>query len=322
MIRYRMKRKQPPAQPISPQSVVPPRRRAGHRWLGLRDVARCFWQAVVDTVMHDGIEHAGYLAFLSMLSLFPFLVLLMTLAGILGELEIGQQFTAILLAHLPYDVAQALRPRIDEIVGGPPPGLLTVALLGAVWTASSAVEGLRTILNRAYRVSTPPSYPLRRLMSIVQLIVLLALVSLAMLAIVFVPLALAHLSVYVDIQHLVSEDADAWRLGISAAVLLLSAAGMYYVLPNTRQKFRATLPGAVLVVLMWMGFAWLFSEYLQQFDQVNFLYGSLGSLIAALFFFYLMAMILIFGAEFNYHLERALGHRIIEKEAGEAANPI
>ncbi len=118
----------------------------------------CFPRALVNTINHDGVEHAGYLAFLLLLALFPFLVLLMALATFLGDSQIGMEFSHLIMSYLPPHMVQALQPRIDEIASGPPTGLLSVAILGAIWTASSAVEGFRTVLNRAYHVATPPAH--------------------------------------------------------------------------------------------------------------------------------------------------------------------
>src|SRR5690606_3894741 len=128
-------------------------------------------RAVINLVDHDGVEHAGYLAFLGLLAIFPFMVFLVALTGFAGQAEIGQQFIAHMFSVLPQDAVLALRPRVEEIISGPSSGLLTVSILGAIWTASSAVEGYRTVLNKAYHVGTPPAYVWRRLMAIVQLLI-------------------------------------------------------------------------------------------------------------------------------------------------------
>lgn len=278
----------------------------------LKTVAHCFWDAIICTIYHDGIEHAGYLAFLGLLSFFPFLVLFVAVAGFLGESHLSQEFVSIILSTIPDHVATALKPRIDEIVSGPPQGLLTIAILGVIWTASSVVEGLRTILNRAYRVGTPPAYPLRRLLSIAQLLIATALVISIMLGLVFAPLMVEKLADLSGIH--IAFSTQAYGAAVSVFVLFMIVASIYYILPNIRQRFVMTFPGAFSVVILWVVTARAFSAYLSQFDQVNLVYGSLGGIIAALLFFYLSAVILIFGAEFNYALEASQGHRMEEKE--------
>ena len=98
-----------------------------------------FYKAGYNTIHHDGIEHAGYLAFLGLLALFPFLVFVVALAGFIGEGEAGTHFINLVFSALPPHMVSALKPRVAEIISGPPQGLLTVAILGAIWTSSSAV---------------------------------------------------------------------------------------------------------------------------------------------------------------------------------------
>lgn len=294
-----------------------------------KTISHCLWRGLVNTINHDGIEHAGYLAFLGLLALFPFLVILVAVAGLMGEGEVGGEFVRLLFTNLPQHVASALRPRVDEIISGPPQGLLTLAIVGAIWTASSAVEGYRTVLNRAYHVNTPPAYLWRRLLSILQLLVFTIVVIVAMLLLVLAPAIWQTLREFFALhphaaEQLVGPTAQA---AVKAAtispfvvvgtVLALFAvvSNLYVILPNIKQKFKEVAPGAMLTVALWTFAAFLFSLYLSNFQQVNLIYGSLGGIIAALLFFYINNIIFIFGAEFNYLLMKAVGSRIVQKEA-------
>jgi membrane protein len=280
------------------------------KWLN--NFVICCWQAAVDTVNHDGIEHAGYLSFLGILSLFPFLVLLVALAGIIGNHQVGQEFVSILLGYMPSHAVDAIKPRINEIVSGPPQGILTIAIIGALWTASSAVEGLRTALNRAYRVHTPPAYPLRRLLSIAQLLIILCIIIMVMAGWVFTPILLEYAE---SALHISLTDSTRYTgLAISSGIILLVVSSIYYFLPNIRQDWTETMPGAVLVLALWMLCAAALSTYLSKFNQVNLIYGSLGGFIAVLLFFYIISLVIIFGAEFNYLFEKSRGHELAERE--------
>jgi len=294
--------------------------------LSAKKIWKCFYKAAADTVEHDGIEHAGYLAFLALLSLFPFLVFFVALAGYVGQSEIGIRFiNSILESELvPAKIIPGLEPRINEIASGPPQGLLTVAIFGAIWTASSMVDGLRTILNRAYRVSTPPAYIWRRLMSIGEFIVLTASLTLVTFLLVIAPNIWLNLQEYFQLQkiseyfHLDGMSASpVWsymRYIITTGILFLIVVAAYIILPNTKQSFLSVSSGAGVVIFLWFFSGTLFSKYLSNFDQVNVIYGSLGGIIAFLLFFYITAMIFIFGAELNYRLQRAIGNKIEEKE--------
>lgn len=277
---------------------------------------RCVKNAVVNTINHDGIEHAGYLAFLGLLSLFPFLVFVFAVIGFIGQGEAGSAFITSLLENAPGHITDALKPRIIEIISGPPQGLLTVSILGAIWTASSAVEGLRTVLNRAYHVHTPPAYWMRRSLSILQLLIFTSILIGAMLVVVFIPLLLTRLEGWLGVQFISAYQQYIGNVIFFIAIgTLFAAVGyLYYIIPNIKQSFIAVAPGALLVVLLWLGAANLFTLYLATVDQVSLIYGSLGGIIAALVFFYICNVIFIFGAELNYQIVHALGMRITERE--------
>ncbi len=265
--------------------------------------------------MHDGIEHAGYLAFLGLLSFFPFMVFFVAMAGFMGQSQIGEQFVAEILSKLPEYLLNGLKPRIDEIVSGPPQGLMTLAIIGVIWTASSAVEGTRTILNRAYRVETPPAYIWRRLMSIVQFLVLTLAIILTMLGQIFGPGIWAKVKELLDVQETVFDAYGSHiHLAITSIVFYLAIAVTYYTLPNIKQKWINVAPGALIVVIGWIGAANLLAAYISNFNQLNLVYGSLGGIIVSLLFFYIIGVIYIFGAEFNYFFERSIGHKFVEKE--------
>lgn len=284
---------------------------------------RCIVDATVDTINHDGVEHAGYLAFLEILALFPFLVFLFSIAGLFGEGESGAAFIAQALQALPKHVTEAIQPRIMEIVSGPPQGLLTVSILGAIWTASSAVEGLRTILNRAYRVGTPPAYWFRRSLSILQLLLFTFIVLAGIMLLVLVPIALRQIETWmgVPVYTMAADWIEQAAWAAAAVILFLAVSYIYYVIPNIKQRVVSVAPGAAAVVLLWIAAATLFALYLANFQQVNLIYGGLGGIIAALIFFYIFNLIFIFGAELNHQIVELLGLRMSQREAAPPPPP-
>lgn len=292
--------------------------------ISAKQLLRCVSDAAVNTVNHDGIEHAGYLAFLLLLSLFPFLVLLVAFAGFMGEGNAGTAFVQFVFSQLPPHMVEALSPRVNEIVSGPPTGLLSLAIVGATWTASSAVEGYRTVLNRAYHVGTPPAYILRRMLSILQLLVFTFFVLMAMIVVIFTPIVLDRIESFIGIKF-ITKDTINWGNTItlvSIAIMLGMVCNLYYVLPNVKQTLLSVLPGAILTVCLWIVSAQTLTMYLSEFEQVSLIYGSLGGIIAALLFFYVINVIFIYGAEFNYLLKKSLGERIIQREAAAPVPPV
>lgn len=260
--------------------------------------------AIIDTVRQDGIEHAGYLAFLSILSLFPFLIFLIAIIGFFGASVVGIQVIQTILSHAPKEVAEALAPRINEIISGPEQSFLTIAIIGVIWTASSSVEGCRTILNRAYRVAFPPPYLWRRLISVLEFFIIIFAIVSGIIVFIIVPTLLKELETKLSLN--LHFDYDFFYLRQIAIFFLLNCATslLYYALPNAKQKFTQTVPGSILAVSCWVALEHLFAIYLDNFHQVNFVYGSLAGIIVSLMFFYLISLVFILGAEFNYHFHR------------------
>ncbi len=268
--------------------------------------------SVIDTVRQDGIEHAGYLAFLSLLSLFPFLIFLVAIIGLFGASEIGAQVIHMIISSAPKEMAAALNPRVDEIISGPPQSFLTIAILGVIWTASSSVEGCRTILNRAYRVAFPPPYIFRRLISILEFFVIIFIVIVSIFVFVVIPSLFEGKNTEAIFRFYIDFDFLYIRYFAIFVLLTCTTSLLYFALPNAKQKITQTVPGSILAVLLWMSVEKLFSIYLNNFHQFNFVYGSLAGMMISLMFFYLISLIFILGAEFNYHFHRT--YQIFLKE--------
>ena len=265
---------------------------------------KIFRKSVIDTIRHDGIEHAGYLAFLSILSFFPSLIFLIAVIGLFGESKIGTDFLHELVSSLPNEMSRGLTPRINEIISGPSDGYLTIAIIGVIWTASSSVEGCRTILNRAYRVAFPPPYILRRLVSIFEFFIIIIVIISGILVFVVVPLILKYFEKQFSLSLKIDYDFFYLRQLAIFVILTISTSVLYYALPNAKQKISQTIPGSILAVILWVTLVDFFSLYLENFDQMNFVYGSIAGIIISLMFFYLISLVFIFGAEFNYNFHR------------------
>jgi membrane protein len=249
---------------------------------------------------HDGIEHSGYMSFMMLVSIFPFFIFILAFTSFFGASELGEKFIALALENMPSHSIDSIRSRIDELIKSPPQGLLTLAIFGTLWTASSFVECLRTILNRVYEIKSPPNYIFRRLLSIIQFLGISTVISIAMLLLILIPIGLNKIP---QIVKLIDEYAfiiAVSRYSLIFISLLFSVCSLYYVIPNAKLKFLEVIPGAVLTVLLWSVSGYLLSKYIVYYRQLSVIYGSLGSIIVTLIFFYIVNMIFIIGAEFNY----------------------
>jgi membrane protein len=272
--------------------------------LTLRFAGRHFYQ-------DDGFTQAGNLAYIGLFSLFPFLIVVVSAASLIGETGWGARFAGQLLAQLPSNVAGTLAGPMRQATTDYGKAL-TVGILGTVWTAASGLEAARSALNRAYGVRAPKALWRRRLQSL-GLILLAAFATMMWMAFLVVgPVVWSSVAPYLlpdpDLKHAWS----ALRYVVSAGVSFATVATFYYILPNRWIALRWVLPGAFLAVVLWLIAATLFSGYLSIFGAFTSMYGSLSGVVVVLLFFYVSGVIFIFGAEFNAAIaeieDRSLRH--------------
>ncbi|PCJ23660.1 MAG: hypothetical protein COA94_08110 [Rickettsiales bacterium] len=262
------------------------------------------YRSIVNMVNHDGVEHSGYMSFMVLVSIFPFFIFILALTSFLGASELGAKFIEFALENLPEQSIESIRARISELIKAPPQELMTLAIFGSIWTSSSFVECLRTILNRVYEIKSPPNYIFRRLLSIIQFLAISLVISLAMLVLLIIPIGLAKLPQFVLLAKGYGETLNLARYALVFLSLFLSVCSLYYIIPNTKLRFEEVVPGAFLTVILWTSSGYLLSKYIGHYHQLNVVYGSIGSIIITLIFFYIVNMIFIIGAEFNYLTRR------------------
>ena len=269
-----------------------------------------FIDAGLNLVNHDGVEHAGYMAFITLLSFFPFLIFLMAVTGFIDNSDHGREAIQLLLSSMPEDLIRAIKPRVEEILSVPPSSLLTISILGVIWTSSSTVEGIRTILNKIYHVSSPPAYIFRRLLSIMQFFIITAIFLVSMFILLLLPVAyetISHIHQLKPIIDTLNQSTTSiftpiWE-NARHLTLIITLFGvvmfLYRSIPNISLRIRSLIPGSILVVVLWLLSGSLLSKYIYQFSQINLVYGSLAGFIITLFFFYIIHIIFIYGAEIN-----------------------
>lgn len=274
-------------------------RLARSAWDSAHMVGRVVWDAVHHFINDNSLTLAGHIAYMTLFALFPFLIFLTTLGGVLGQAEAVARFIEYLLDGLPHEVAQTLEGPVQEITREPRTGLMTVSIVVTLWVTSSGLEALRVALNEAYNAEEPPAMWWARLQSLGLTILFAIGIILAMVAIVAGPFIWAVLE-----WILALPDFYGWLYGVSRyvfgiVILYIIVAVLYSVLPNRSLRKGEVLPGAAVAVVLWIGAASLFSLYLANLGRYTVTYGSLGGIVVTLLFFYVSACIFIFGAELN-----------------------
>jgi len=241
----------------------------------------------------DGWAIASHIALSTLMALFPFLIVITSLAGFFGSKELADQAASLLLQTWPPQVAKTISGQIHDVLTTTRTDALTVGVLLAVYFASNGVEALRVALNRAYAVVEPRRWYWLRLESIGYTLVA-AITSLAMaFLIVLGPLIIEAVRRYLPLVVKA-------RYGIAVAALIAALFILHAWLPAGRRSFLQILPGIVFTMVASLISGIAFGQYLARFaDRYVTMYAGLASVIIALVFLYFIAAIFVYGGELN-----------------------
>ncbi len=261
------------------------------------------WAAVRRLFADEAIPLAGNIAFRTLFSIFPFLIFLTALAGFFGNEELAEKVVTFLLSVAPEQLVRPLAGEIKSILTVPRTGLLSVAALLTIWSATGGIDSVRVALNRAYDLKETRNTFWLYGQSI--LFVIGSAVGLLVFAvlIVFAPLAFAIIDRYAPGLNENFAALNAARYPISVALLTGGLQLCHRVLPAKRLGGLEVLPGVLFTVVVWIGLSAAFSSYLLNFNSFASTYASLSGLFAAMFFLYLSAVVLILGGEVNRVLQ-------------------
>jgi membrane protein len=277
--------------------------RSRTRWhvTQIRTVYDVVLDAFYTFLADDGWAIASHIALSTLMALFPFLIVLASLAGFFGSKDLADQAVGLLLEIWPDQVAGALSGQIHDVLTTTRGDALTIGLLLAVYFASNGVESLRVALNRAYSVIEPRRWYWLRLESIGYTLVA-AITALAMaFLIVLGPLMLEIIRRYVPLMVENNERLlTVARYGITIVAMVIALFILHVWLPAGRRTFSQILPGIIFTMLASLASGIGFGLYLARFaNNYVTMYAGLASVIIALVFLYFIAAIFVFGGELN-----------------------
>lgn len=282
-------------------------------WTALRRAGKEFFA-------DDMLDWAAALTYYSVLSIFPGIVVITALVGLLG-----QSATDVLVDNVRRIAPEGARDTLVDVIGqlqgsasfaGP---VAIIGLLGALWAASGYVGGFIRASNAIYEVDEGrPAWktlPLR---------VFLTLVMVVLLAMTVIGLALTGdvADRLGDLLGLGSTTVLVWNIAkwpVLAILLGLAIALLYWASPNVRQLgFRWLTPGSFFAILVWVLASLGFAFYVANFASYNKVYGSLAAVIVFLIWLWISNIAVLLGAEFDAELTR---ERRIEEGASPSAEP-
>lgn len=264
---------------------------------------------------NDGPTMAASIAYYGLFSLFPLLLLLVAVGGMVLTPPDAQQAALDLLASYLPAATDVVRSNIDQVVRARS-AVGALALAGLIWSASGVFGAVYRAVNRAWGCEALGSFWMRKLYALATI------------------LAIGGLFVIMTVYSVMISFIRGWRVPvfgwqpfadpgigrlvgwISALVPLLASIALftlvYRTMPRASVSWRDVWPGALAAGLVWEAAKQLFTWYLANFARYSLVYGSLGAIIAYLFWSYLSAVILLLGAELaaEYSRWRTVGRPV------------
>ncbi|UTL73493.1 YihY family inner membrane protein [Bacillus halotolerans] len=252
--------------------------------------------------LHEGQSKSADLAYFFLLSLFPFLIFMLTLTAYLPIST--DDVLGVIKQYAPGSAMSLVESITHQTLNDRNGGLLSFGIIAALWSASNGMNAIVRSLNHAYEVEENRSFIIVRLTSIFLTIAMVFTILVALLLPVFGRQIGMLAADFVGASDLFLSIWTAIRWGVSPLVLLIVFSALYVIAPNKKLSLRFVMPGALFAAIGWIVVSTLFSFYVSTFANYSATYGSIGGIIVLMIWFYLSGILIILGGEINALLHK------------------
>jgi membrane protein len=261
---------------------------------------------------------AAQLAFYFALSLFPALIFVVALASYFPRTVMNDALAA-LEPVAPTEVVSLIRTQLDSILAAEQGGLLTLGVLGAVWSSSGALTAIIDALNRAYDIEESRPWWKVRLVAIALTLGLALFILVAFTLVIAGPEMAGAIAGWFGLGQAFTWVWNVVQWPVVFALVAFAVAVTFYFAPDAEQEWVYLTPGTVTATLLWLLASLGFRFYVQNFGDYNATYGALGGAVVLLLWLYVAGLVLLIGGELNAEIEHASpgGKAPGEKRAGE-----
>lgn len=289
--------------------------------LGWRELGKRVWSEVQED---EVLGRAAELSYYFLLALFPFLIFLTSIIGMVLGSGTGTRHALFdyLARVMPPSAFQLIQSTMFEVSSASGGGKLSFGLLAALWAASNGMSAITTSLNTAYDLKETRPWWKQRLAAIV----LTAALSVLIIAVLILIVAGGRIADWLALTFgLGTLFPVIWKIAqwpVVLACMILAFALIYYFAPDLReQKWQWLTPGAAIGVALWLLVSVAFRVYLHFFDSYSATYGSLGAVIILMLWLYFTGTAVLVGSEINSEIENAAAKQgdPEAKEKGEKA---
>ncbi len=270
----------------------------------IRGIRQALARTYDDVNRNHPLQAAAALSYYFVLSLFPALILLSAVVAYLPVPNLFNQALDFMARFVPPDSMGIIKRVLADVISPNRGAFLSFGILGTLWAASGGFAATIEALNMAYEVEETRPFWKTRPLAIGLTFLIGALLLLALAVMVVGPRFGEWLAGKAHVSHVFAVIWPYLHWTISVAFTVLAVEALYFLAPNVKQRFLATLPGAVLAVGCWIGLSYLLGIYFRSFANFNKTYGTLGAAVALMVWLYWTGFAMLVGAELNAELAK------------------
>ncbi|HKT34893.1 MAG TPA: YihY/virulence factor BrkB family protein [Nitrospira sp.] len=281
--------------------------------LSLMELGRRLWH---ESQEDELLGRAAQLSYYALLALFPALIFLTALMGLLSVERFMPELMTYLRNVLPADALSMVERFLTQVAEGSGGNILSLGGLGALWASSSGVTAIMDALNVVFGVKEDrrPFWRIR-LTAIALTIALAGFVILSLGLVLYGPTIGRWVADHLGFGAVFTWIWNVLQWPLIVGLMLIVVAALYHLCPDRRyRRWRWITPGSVFAVVMWLIVSLGFKAYVDNFGDYNKVYGSIAGVIVLMLWFYWSGMVLLLGGEINAEIEEAAAERKAEVE--------
>ena len=258
-----------------------------------------------ETSEDDCLGLAAQLAYYFFLALFPAVLFVLAIASFFPLTNFIDDVVRVLRPIAPAEVLAFLEEQLRRLSNADSGGILTIGILGAIWSSSAAVVAIIGSLNRAYDIDEGRPWWKVRLTAIGLTVALALFILMSFSLIVAGPTVATHLASSLGLGAAFEWTWKILQWPLAFALVSTAVGLVYYFAPDAEQDWVWITPGAVLGTVLWVVVSLVFKFYVANFADYNATYGAVGGVIVLLLWFYISGLAILVGAEMNAEIEHA-----------------
>jgi membrane protein len=262
------------------------------------------WRTVEAVPAKHTLQMAAALSYYFVISIFPAFLLVSAILAYLPGTNPFEHVLSLMSGFVPQQSIELLRKVLATVVTPNRSTLLSFGILGTLWTASGGFAATIEALDIAYEVEEARPFWVTRPLAVVLTLLVGVLLLVALAVMIVGPQFGTWLALRTNLSWLLAQAWPYIHWTVAVVFTVLAVEALYFLAPNVKQRFWATLPGAVCAVGCWISLSYALGYYFRSIAHFNKTYGAMGAVIALMVWLYWTSFFMLVGAELNCELAK------------------